>query len=61
MMNIKRVISAFLAASLCMGYVYAEKIVNNNLGEIETIPVFAECKAYKNPCNKFRFSKIYVH
>lgn len=38
--------------------VYAEKIVNNNLGEIETIPVFAECKAYKNPCNNDHWQKF---
>lgn len=38
--------------------VYAEKIINNALGQIVKTPVFAECKAYKNPCNNEHWQKF---
>lgn len=38
--------------------VYAEKIIQNHFGEIEKIPVFAECKAYKSPCNNDHWQKF---
>lgn len=38
--------------------VYAEKIIKNKLGLVERIPVFAECKAYKQPCNNDHWQKF---
>lgn len=38
--------------------VYAEKMIENELGQVERIPVFAECKAYKNPCNNEHWQKF---
>lgn len=38
--------------------VYAEKIISNDCGTIEKVPVFAECKAYKTPCNNDHWQKF---
>lgn len=38
--------------------VYADKIIKNQLGLVERIPVFAECKAYKQPCNHDHWQKF---
>lgn len=38
--------------------VYAEKITADEGGVIESIPIFAECKAYKNPCNNDHWQKF---
>lgn len=38
--------------------VCAEKIIENELGQVNRVPVFAECKAYKNPCNNEHWQKF---
>lgn len=38
--------------------VYAEKIAVNDSGVDEIIPIFAECKAYKTPCNNDHWQKF---
>ena len=38
--------------------VYAEKIITNDLGVVTRTNVFAECKAYKTPCNNDHWQKF---
>lgn len=38
--------------------VYAERVIANDSGDVETFPVFAECKAYKSPCNNDHWQKF---
>lgn len=38
--------------------VYAEKITTDDNGEMVSVPVFAECKAYKKPCSNDHWQKF---